>query len=202
MTGHEKRTAAKKRIILKSASELFDKFGVERVTLEEIATKAGVSRVTIYKHFQNKETLSLMILKDLVLQTVEGIEDIVCADLPFPAKMGRIIQLKKGMAILTDNQFIKSTISSDGELGGVITPELTERIAAVMQEIVAQGRRDGFIHRDLTDETVNAYFKLMRAGIKQLQDSGDPLLHDLDKLGKLISISLNGLRHGISSRFA
>lgn len=198
MTGHEKRTAAKKRMIQRSALELFDKYGFEKVTLDEISRKAGVSRVTIYKHFRDKENLHVVVLRDLARQTVERIEDIVQTDLPFHAKLRKILLLKRGISILTDNQFIESTIDPDGELGGVITPELSGRIAVLMQRFVAQGRSEGLIHPDLTDEVVNTYFKLIRAGVKQLQDSDDPLIHDLETLGDLVSISLNGLRHSIS----
>ncbi|MCG8571721.1 MAG: TetR/AcrR family transcriptional regulator [Spirochaetes bacterium] len=200
MTGYEKRTEAKKRIIQRCASELFDKYGFEKVTLEEIASKAKVSRVTIYKYFKDKENLQTEILKNLALQTTESIEKIIQNDLPFPEKFKRIILLKKDISELTNNQFIESTIGNDGELGGVVTIDLIERIAVIMQKFIQQGKKEGFIHPDLTDETVNNYFKLIRAGFKQLQDNSDPLLYDLKKTGELIAIYMNGLKYGADQK--
>jgi AcrR family transcriptional regulator len=194
LTGYEKRTKAKKRIIQQCASDLFDKYGFDKVTLEEIAKEAKVSRVTIYKYFQNKDNLHLEILKNLALQTTESIENIIHTDQPFPVKFKKIILLKKNILVLTNNQFIEATITPDGELGGVVTPELLKRIAVIMQNFIQQGKNEGFIHSDFTNETVNNYFKLMRAGLKQLQDNRDPLVYDLEKLEDLISIYINGLK--------
>ena len=196
MTGYEKRTKTKKRIIQQCALELFDKYGFDKVTLEEISKKAKVSRATIYKYFQDKDNLRLEILKNLALQTTESIENIIHNNLPFPVNLKKIILLKKGMTALTNNRFIEATIAPDGELGGVVTPELLKRIAAIMQEFIQQGKNEGFIHPDLTNETVNNYFKLIRAGLKQLQNNGDPLLYDQEKLEDLITIYINGLKYG------
>jgi AcrR family transcriptional regulator len=196
VTGYEKRTEAKKKLILKCASELFDKHGFEKVTLEEIASGANVSRVTIYKYFQNKEKLHMEILKNLVLHTIDSIDAIIREDLPFPDKFKKIILMKKSMAILTDNRFIESTIAADGELGGIMTVDSLKRIAVIMQKFIAQGKREKFIHHNLTDETINNYFKLMRAGLKQLQDDKDPLMYNMAKLEELVSISMNGLKYG------
>lgn len=43
--------------ILEAALRQFEDFGLRRTTIEDIARRAGVSRVTIYRHFKNKETL-------------------------------------------------------------------------------------------------------------------------------------------------
>lgn len=43
--------------ILEAALRQFEDFGLRRTTIEDIAQRAGVSRVTIYRHFENKEAL-------------------------------------------------------------------------------------------------------------------------------------------------
>ena len=197
MNGYEKRTKTKKRIIQQCALDLFEKYGFEKVTLAEISKKASVSRATIYKYFQDKDNLRLEILKNLAMQTTDSIENIINSNSPFSEKLKKIILLKKGMTVLTNNQFIDATIAPDGELGGAVTPELLKRISVMMQEFIQQGKNEGFIHSDLTNETVNNYFKLIRAGLKQLQTNGDPLVYDQNKLEDLITICINGLKHGI-----
>ena len=197
MNGYEKRTKTKKRIIQQCALDLFEKYGFEKVTLAEISKKASVSRATIYKYFQDKDNLRLEILKNLAMQTTDSIENIINSNSPFSEKLKKIILLKKGMTVLTNNQFIDATIAPDGELGGAVTPELLKRISVMMQEFIQQGKNEGFIHSDLTNETVNNYFKLIRAGLKQLQANGDPLVYDQNKLEDLITICINGLKHGI-----
>jgi AcrR family transcriptional regulator len=197
LTGNERRREAKKRKIQHCALELFNEYGFDKVTLEEIARKASVSRVTVYKYFVDKDNLYLEILKNLALQTTEEIEKIVKNNLPFSQKFQQIILQKRDITALTDNQLISATISTNGELGGVVTPELQNRIALIIKKFIEQGKEEGYIHSSLTPDTINNYFKLIRAGLKQLKDNNDPLLNDFEKLEGLISIYIKGLKYPI-----
>jgi AcrR family transcriptional regulator len=43
--------------ILKAAEELFTKFGIRSVTMDEIASELGISKKTIYLHFEDKDAI-------------------------------------------------------------------------------------------------------------------------------------------------
>jgi len=43
--------------ILKTAEELFMKFGIRSVTMDEIASEQGISKKTIYMHFEDKDAI-------------------------------------------------------------------------------------------------------------------------------------------------
>ena len=62
MDGFEKRREQKKKDILKAALSLFQQYGVQKVTISEIAKKANVSQVTIYNYFESKDNLLAMFL--------------------------------------------------------------------------------------------------------------------------------------------
>lgn len=47
----------KRRAILEAAKELFLEQGYEKVSMDAIAAAAGVSKLTVYSHFTDKETL-------------------------------------------------------------------------------------------------------------------------------------------------
>lgn len=51
------KSAAKRDAILDAAKRLFTQEAYERVSLDAVAAEAGVSKVTIYSHFQSKEAL-------------------------------------------------------------------------------------------------------------------------------------------------
>lgn len=51
------RGLGKRQAILDAAAELFADEGYERASIDAIATKAGVSKPTVYSHFGNKEQL-------------------------------------------------------------------------------------------------------------------------------------------------
>ena len=50
-------TEQSKEDIRKAAWELFGQFGVDKVSMADIAKKAGVSQATIYNNFGSKEAL-------------------------------------------------------------------------------------------------------------------------------------------------
>ena len=51
-------SSPKKEQILKTGKELFWKYGFKLVTIEEICKEAGVSKMTYYKYFTNKITIT------------------------------------------------------------------------------------------------------------------------------------------------
>jgi AcrR family transcriptional regulator len=50
--------------ILRKAYELFNRFGIRRVTMDEIALKTGMSKKTIYQSFANKDELVDAVLEE------------------------------------------------------------------------------------------------------------------------------------------
>jgi TetR/AcrR family transcriptional repressor of mexJK operon len=53
----EGRTAQKRRAITTAATEVFLQHGYLGASMDEVAAKAGVSKQTVYKQFENKERL-------------------------------------------------------------------------------------------------------------------------------------------------
>ena len=54
------------QILFSTAKNLFFKFGLRRVSVEEICKKASVSKMTFYRNFNNKEHIAIIILKDFL----------------------------------------------------------------------------------------------------------------------------------------
>lgn len=61
--------------ILKEADDLFCKFGVKRITMDDIAKQLGMSKKTIYQHFKDKNELVHVLVQDLCQR------DMRCLDL-------------------------------------------------------------------------------------------------------------------------
>ena len=54
----ERRDASENRQrILKAAQKLFDKYGVEQVSMNQIASEAQVGSATLYRRYSNKSEL-------------------------------------------------------------------------------------------------------------------------------------------------
>ena len=63
----------KRRQIVKAATWLFLSNGYERTSMDAVATRAGVSKPTVYNHFANKEALFGAIVEQLCDDLMSGI---------------------------------------------------------------------------------------------------------------------------------
>jgi AcrR family transcriptional regulator len=66
-------TAQRRELLAKAASELFAQRGYEHVKMDEVAARAGVTKVIVYRHFGSKKDLYLALLaahRDQLLHTL------------------------------------------------------------------------------------------------------------------------------------
>src|SRR3981189_22759 len=56
--------------ILEATRELLIEQGVHRLTMEGVATRAGVAKTTLYRRYRSKHELALAVLVDMVEQVV------------------------------------------------------------------------------------------------------------------------------------
>ncbi|RUW62993.1 TetR/AcrR family transcriptional regulator [Mesorhizobium sp. M7A.F.Ca.US.008.03.1.1] len=72
----ETRAARKDREIIEAATAAFIANGYDGTSMEEIATKAGASKQTVYKHFRDKETLFCEVVESTASQTNDVVESV------------------------------------------------------------------------------------------------------------------------------
>lgn len=66
----------KKAYIIETATHLFFDYGIQHITMDEIASKSGVSKRTIYKYFENKPDLIHQIIELKFSELKKDIEQI------------------------------------------------------------------------------------------------------------------------------
>lgn len=72
----ERRDAAENRQrILEEAQKLFDKYGVEQVSMNQIAREAQVGPGTLYRRYSNKSELCLDLIKDNIATLFKDIDN-------------------------------------------------------------------------------------------------------------------------------
>jgi TetR/AcrR family transcriptional repressor of mexJK operon len=69
----ENRSERKHRTIMSAATTLFFEKGYDGTSMEEIATRAAVSKQTVYKHFADKEQL----FAEIILATTDQVDLVV-----------------------------------------------------------------------------------------------------------------------------
>jgi AcrR family transcriptional regulator len=62
----QNRTMETSVIIFEKAFELFKRYGIRSVTMDDVATQCGISKKTLYQHFEDKDTLVNSIMAQMI----------------------------------------------------------------------------------------------------------------------------------------
>jgi AcrR family transcriptional regulator len=78
---HKKRQVMKDKVnnIIEKATTVFMQNGLHSVSMNDIASNCGISKETLYEHFQSKEMMVKTIVQKLILKTSKYIR--VCPDI-------------------------------------------------------------------------------------------------------------------------
>ncbi|MCJ7680605.1 MAG: TetR/AcrR family transcriptional regulator, partial [Candidatus Aminicenantes bacterium] len=105
-------TSKKYQLLIEAARDLFMRYGIKRVSVEEICTTAGVSKMTFYKHFSNKIELALFILNQRFEDGVLRYKSIMNRDVPFSEKAGEILKMKLELSEGISREMTKDILNS------------------------------------------------------------------------------------------
>jgi AcrR family transcriptional regulator len=107
------RNSKKQAQILKTAEALFSRYGIKRVSVEEICRKAGASKMTFYKYFPNKSDLFKHIWGLWIEEGYDYLDEINERDIPFPEKIRLILEYKLDFAARMNPDLIEEVIHID-----------------------------------------------------------------------------------------
>lgn len=103
------------RTILTAARELMYRHGIRRITVDELCSEAGVSKMTFYRNFDNKTDVAVKIMENMFRQGMDSYRSIMKSDAPFPDKMKQLIELKRREVHRVGDEFIKDIYQSEDE---------------------------------------------------------------------------------------
>jgi AcrR family transcriptional regulator len=166
MNGFTRRKEQSKEDIRKAAWALFSQFGIEKVSIVDIAHKAGVSQATIYNNFGSKEKLVHEFVTTVVDQLVDRIQEILTPDKLYWEKMAAFIQfITEIMAHERPSEADGTVFTSSFDL--LNDPEIKkirdsaqDRMTNLLLGLVQEGKKQGQINLDLSEEAFRIYFKL------------------------------------------
>jgi AcrR family transcriptional regulator len=100
-----------KEKIKETAKDLFFKFGIKRVSVEEISEKAGISKVTFYKYYKNKMELAIELRDELMQIGFARFDELNALDIPFMEKINRMTQWQMEFYAQMNNEFVKEIVN-------------------------------------------------------------------------------------------
>jgi AcrR family transcriptional regulator len=165
MDGFTRRKEQSKEEIRKAAWELFGQFGVEKVSIVDIARKAGISQATIYNNFGSKDALAREFVTSAIDQLVNRVQEVLSPEKPYWEKMADFIRfLSEMMAQGKTSESDVMVFSNSYDL--LNDPEIKkfrdtaqEKMASLLLKLVQEGKAQGQIRSDLSEVAFRFYFK-------------------------------------------
>jgi AcrR family transcriptional regulator len=181
--------------IISAGRKLFWKYGIKRVTIEEICREASVSKMTFYKYFKNKNELVKHLIDYILGKAMAKYRNIMEQDIPFTEKARQSIALKMEQTDDMSPEFFEDYfLHADPELSEYLNNKMTESISMIMNDYI-QAQKRGEIRADMRLEFILYFLNHMAEMAKDEQ-----LLSLYPNPGDLVRELINFFFYGIIER--
>jgi len=175
---------SKRQNIVQTASELFFKHGIRRIAVQEICEKAGASKMTFYKYFKNKTDLVMIIMQQMLDDSMEEYHEIMKRDLPYPEKVILMIQLKMKATEKFSAEFYNDLMTmKDPDIMTLFGRARQEGLTIVLQDFL-KAQENGDIRAGIKPEFINYIMDHLiemaeDPRVKQIFDSPQAIISEL-----------------------
>jgi AcrR family transcriptional regulator len=160
LNGYERRKEQKKIDIKKAAFTLFQKQGLKDIKIEDLAKQAGVSQVTIYNHFGNKEALFREVIKYYTVEQYNFHKELFDQDISFLEKMKASILHKTKQVENIHPEVIQEMMLHDEELRSYLSEFQNEYAIPMIIKLIKEAQENGEINPDLSEQSIMLYIQL------------------------------------------
>ncbi len=191
MNGHDRRSRRITEKTKKAALELFKKYGAHKVSMDEIAARADVSKATIYKYFHSKEDLHREVVNLFLDELFADAEKILESDRNFLEKLNLAIGSNMNAFNVADVQTLFNPANTlETEEG--IRETFEKRKRDLIYRFFEQGKQEGYIDESLPVELIYLYQEVFQAGFEAKSDSIKITLTSPESLKQLLDLYFFG----------
>ena len=186
MSQFSKKAPKSYHLIMDTAKSLFWKFGFKRITIEEICREAGVSKMTFYRHFNNKNTLAEQVLVREMEKGVLEYDKIMVLPISFSEKIARFVQLKHESSKDLGEEFIKDIHRTDNVTLLSHIEENRNKMLSKLRTDLEKAQKQGAIRQGLKIDFViyllqNLNEKMADDRLRSMYDNPHDLIMELTR---------------------
>ncbi|HYF82911.1 MAG TPA: TetR/AcrR family transcriptional regulator [Clostridia bacterium] len=185
-----RQSEKKLKRLLEKSEELFWNYGYNAVSVDQIAAEAGISKMTIYKHFHSKEDLFIEIMKNSIDYHMDKIKEIIKEKYHTIEKIEQIYNYSIGLAKEYPNILLRDIIEKKSILEKVTAMKL-EKALPIWQYILEDGMSKKEI-RELDLVFVSELLMNLPSAIKNLD-----FLRDKSKMMKFYENFMDFIKYGL-----
>ena len=181
--------------IILVGKELYYKYGIKRVSVEEICKEANVSKMTFYKYFSNKIVLAEEILDKVVGKLLEEFKDLVNSDKSFQEKVHGMFLIKHKAAEGISREFIND-LYKNPETGLHLKMEEMSKISLnIFIQFLEDSKKENLIRKEVNIQMILEYFN----HISLLLDN-QQIMSEYDNVKDFIMEAMSFCFYGIMPR--
>ena len=167
LDGFERRREQKKMNILEAALTLFMEYGVQKISIAEIAKKANVSQVTIYNYFDSKHNLVREVFLYYVDQATDEFDQILNSPTSFPEKIKQLIFAKKEVANQIHEDFYQYLMKEYTTGVNYIEKMYVEQIIPRLIDLFNEGKKLGYVDPNVSNEAILFFIQAVHEYIQR-----------------------------------
>jgi AcrR family transcriptional regulator len=178
----------RRRLLLRTGRELFERYGYQDVAIAEITRAAGIATGSFYAHFPGKGEFYDAVLDELEREGIREIEDRVGL---LSSPIGKLKALCRFAALGVRNRpILRGFLTGDrrylhpGRRDRLERPgSLRVHLARRVRELIAEGARTGDVRAGLFRDPAATVIALIDTVLARMGDENiDELLHDVQRL--------------------
>lgn len=191
MNKYEVRTQKKKAAITEAALELFGERGYTQVSINEIASRSGVSSVSIYNYFGSKEGLVKQCARILMEEPTKLVNELLAENIGFREKLLRVVSICSEMPYRLLEQYFSKEALSDTVFLELYKESIGELRQDILQAFIDSGKNEGALDPLISTETILDYLNAI-AGIQANWESVSEHKGKASELYRLVLFGLIG----------
>jgi TetR/AcrR family fatty acid metabolism transcriptional regulator len=163
----EKQRQEREALILQAAEEVLMEKGYHETSIDEIASRVGIAKGTVYLHFASKEDLVFALFAQDLEKFQQLVDSTVVSELTARAKMEAILHVLYGSFFSKRFQLLYS-LSNSADLRRIFVEkkgcmrEMWEQISALITILLEEGKAAGEFDTTIpTSVMLSAFFSLL-----------------------------------------
>lgn len=142
-----------KRLLMNTTWQLVLKKGFKAVKVQEICAEAGVSKMTFYYYFDNKQQIIEVVLDEWLKGLLEDSKEIMSRDIPFRDRIIMLVEWKADFVKSMSPAFLKELYAPDGKYA-ILVKNLMEETQTLTYKFFTYGKEHGEINKNVDVKTI------------------------------------------------
>jgi AcrR family transcriptional regulator len=189
MNKYEIRTQKKKDAIINAALTLFKEKGYTNVSINEIASLSGISTVSIYNYFNNKEGLITVSIKVLMEKSIQMTIDLLEEKISFKDKFLKAVTICSNTYEQLLGGYFSPEALDDKVLVNLCHENINKIRTDILMKFIELGKKEGAIDSSISTQTLIDYIN----ALTNIQLSWDTTSNFKEKGLELFHLVLYGL---------